>query len=199
MLSHKGTIDLETNNFILRPFTSKDIPDMYHNWASDKEVAKYLTWVEHCNIEKTNMIVTFWEKSYKSKEYYNWAIEDKYSKHVIGSINLMNLDNYNENCEIGYCIGQDFWNQGIMTEVLNQIIEFSFVEVGFERITARRHINNIASGMLLKKCKFAYEGTLRNVVKDNKGAFVDCKYYSILKVEYFKEKKKTELIERVEI
>ena len=33
MLNHKGTIDLETNNFILRPFTSEDIPDMYYNWA----------------------------------------------------------------------------------------------------------------------------------------------------------------------
>ena len=189
MLNHKGTIALETDNFILRPFTSEDIPDMYYNWASDKEVAKYLTWSEHCNIEKTNTIVTFWENSYKSNEYYNWAIENKYNKHVIGSINIANLDNYNENCEIGYCIGKDFWNKGIMTEVLNQIIEFAFVEVNFERITARRHINNIASGMLLKKCSFVYEGTLRNVVKDNKGVFVDCKYYSILKLEYLNQNK----------
>lgn len=186
MLNHKGTLVLETKKFILRQFTSKDIPDMYYNWARDKEVTKYLTWEEHYSMEKTNKIVTFWENSYKSEEYYNWAIEDKVSNKVIGSINLMNLDNYNENCEIGYCIGKNFWNQGIMTEVLNEVIKFAFLEVNFERITARRHINNIASGMLLKKCNFVYEGTLRNVVKDNKGTFVDCKYYSILKSEYLK-------------
>ncbi|WP_202127805.1 GNAT family N-acetyltransferase [Clostridium sp. C2-6-12] len=184
MLNHKGTVVLDTNNFILRPFTLEDIPDMYYNWARDKEVTKYLTWEEHYSMEKTNKIVTFWENSYKSNEYYNWAIEDKSTNKVIGSINLMNLDNYNENCEIGYCIGKSFWNQGVMTEVLNEIIKFAFLELNFQRITARRHIDNIASGMVLKKCKFAYEGTLRNVVKDSKGNFVDCKYYSILKSEY---------------
>lgn len=187
MLNHKGTSILETNKFILRPFTSKDIEDMYYNWASDKEVTKYLTWSEHCNINKTNKIVTFWENSYDNNEYYNWAIEEKMSNRVIGSINLTNLDNYNQNCEVGYCIGKNFWNQGIMTEVLHEILNFAFIEVKFERITARRHINNIASGMLLKKCKFVYEGTLRKIVKDNKGIFVDCKYYSILKLEYLNQ------------
>lgn len=184
MLNHKGTSVLETDKFILRQFTYNDIDDMYYNWASDKDVTQYLTWSEHYDINRTNMIITFWENSYKNNDYYNWAIEEKYSNHVIGSINLMNLDNYNESCEIGYCIGKNFWNKGIMTEVLNKVINFAFVEVEFERIMARRHINNIASGMLLKKCKFVYEGTLRRIVKDNKGVFVDCKYYSILKSEY---------------
>ena len=35
---------------------------MYYNWACDKEVAKYLIWTEHCNINKINMVVTLWEK-----------------------------------------------------------------------------------------------------------------------------------------
>jgi hypothetical protein len=65
MLNHKGTLVLETKKFILRQFTSKDIPDMYYNWARDKEVTKYLTWEEHYSMEKTNKIVTFWKNSYK--------------------------------------------------------------------------------------------------------------------------------------
>lgn len=188
MLNHKGTSILETNKFKLRPFTSEDVEDMYCNWASDKEVAKYLTWSEHSNINKTEKVITLWNNLYKDKNYYNWAIEEKSSNHVIGSINLMNLDNYNENCEVGYCIGKNFWNQGIMTEILPVIIDFAFIEVNFKRITARRHISNIASGMVLKKCKFIYEGTLRAIIKDNRGMFTDCKYYSILKSEYCKQK-----------
>lgn len=185
MLDHKGTNILETNKFILRPFKLSDAEDMYYNWASDKDVVKYLTWTEHCNLKKTILVITLWEKIYKNKEYYNWAIEEKLNGNVIGSINLMNIDNYNENCEVGYCIGKNFWNQGFMTEVLRTILDFAFMEVKFERVTARRHIDNIASGMLLKKCKFVYEGTLRKIVRDNSGSFVDCKYYSLLKSEYF--------------
>lgn len=184
MINHKGTKILETNNFILRPFTLHDVMDMYYNWASDKEVTKFLTWEEHCDINKTKMVISSWKNSYINNDYYNWAIEEKESGNVIGSINLMNLDNINENCEVGFCIGKKFWNRGIMAEVLPLVLDFAFNEVKFKRITARRHIENIASGMLLKKCKFIYEGTLRKIVKDNKGKLVDCKYYSILKSEY---------------
>jgi ribosomal-protein-alanine N-acetyltransferase len=184
MLNHKGTIVLKTNGFVLRPFTSKDAYDMYINWASDIEVVKFLTWKRHSNVIKTNMVVKLWESEYKNDEYYNWAIEDKHSKSVIGSINLMNIDNYNENCEIGFCLGKRYWNKGIMVEVLHKILDFAFYEVNFERITARRCVNNIASGMILKKCNFAYEGTLRKVIKDNNGILIDCKYYSILKSDY---------------
>lgn len=197
MINHIGTRILETDNFILRPFTMQDSVEMYYNWASDKDVTKFLTWEEHSNITKTKMVVSFWVNAYINNDYYNWAIEEKDSSNVIGSINFMNLDNINENCEVGFCIGKKFWNRGIMTEVLLEVLGFGFNEVKFQRITARRHIDNIASGMLLKKCDFIYEGTLRKVIKDNKGIFVDCKYYSMLKSEYLnlgeKEKANIEL------
>lgn len=186
MITHKGTRIIESDNFILRPFTMNDAIQMYHNWASDEEVTKFLTWEQHSDISKTKMVLTLWENAYNNNQFYNWAIEEKVSNYVIGSINLMNIDNINENCEVGFCIGKIFWNRGIMTEVLHSILDFAFNEVNFERITARRHINNIGSGMLLKKCNFIFEGTLRKIIKDNKGAFVDCSYYSILKTEYLK-------------
>lgn len=184
MVNHKGTKKLETDNFILRPFNLQDAVDMYYNWASDREVTKYLTWEEHYDINKTKAVVAFWESCYINKDYYNWAIEDKISGNVIGSINLMNIDNISENCEVGFCLGKKFWNQGIMKEVLLLIVNFAFNEIKFERITARRHIDNISSGMVLKKCNFIYEGTLRKILKDSNGILVDCKYYSILKAEY---------------
>ncbi|AQR95697.1 MULTISPECIES: GNAT family N-acetyltransferase [Clostridium] len=189
MLNHKGTQIIETTKFILRPFRVYDIFDMYYNWASDKEVTKYLTWEEHDSINKTKVVISIWKTAYQSLEYYNWAIEDKSTGSVIGSINLMNLDNFNENCEVGFCIGKEFWNKGIMTEVLNTVLDFAFMEINFYRITARRHINNLASGMVLKKCNFVYEGILRKIVKNNLGVFVDCKYYSIIKPEYIELEK----------
>lgn len=184
MINHKGTKILESYNFILRPFTFNDAIDMYYNWASDRDVTKFLTWEEHYDIIKTKKVINCWENSYVNSDYYNWAIEEKQSNNVIGSINLMNIDNINENCEMGFCIGRKFWNKGIMTEVVNVILNFAFAEVRFKRITARRHIDNIASGMLLKKCNFVYEGTLRKVLKDKRGTLIDCKYYSILSSEF---------------
>ena len=46
-LTHKGTIQLETERLILRRFTSADDTTMFNNWANDPEVTKYLTWQTH--------------------------------------------------------------------------------------------------------------------------------------------------------
>lgn len=186
MLNHKGTEILETNRLILKRFSLKDLDNVYINYASDDIVTKYLPWARHENLSRTERQINFWINSYKEKCYYNWAIFYKENAQVIGSINLLNVDNYNENCEIGYCLGKKFWDNGIMTEAVNRILQFAFDEIGFERITARIHIKNISSSRVIKKCKFSYEGTLRNILKDTNGEFFDCKYYSILKDEYKK-------------
>jgi len=179
-----GTKKLETKRLILRPFTEEDAVDMYNNWASDPEVTKYLTWLTHSSLDVTKKVIGMWASSYDNPEYYQWAIELKEKRSVIGSISLMNIDNNIDNCEVGYCIGRAFWNQGLVTEAFMAVIDFAFKEVGFKRITARHHVNNDASGRVMEKCGLKYEGTLRKISRNSQGQLVDCKYYSILKEEY---------------
>ncbi|MBK5242810.1 GNAT family N-acetyltransferase [Clostridium sp.] len=181
MVSHAGTTYLETERLILRRFIESDAEDMFNNWASDSEVTKFLTWPNHGSVKISREIINTWINSYKDIENYQWAIELKESKSVIGSASLMDIDNHNEHCEIGYCLGQSFWNKGIMTEAFLKIIDFAFCDLGFQRITGRHEVDNTASGCVMEKCGLAYEGTLRKILKNNKGILVDCKYYSILK------------------
>lgn len=44
MISHKGTVTLETDRFILRKFKLSDAEDMLTNWASDPDVARFVPW-----------------------------------------------------------------------------------------------------------------------------------------------------------
>ena len=39
-----GTIELESNRLLFRKARINDSKDMFNNWASDKEVTKYLSW-----------------------------------------------------------------------------------------------------------------------------------------------------------
>lgn len=184
MLKHTGTKTIETQRLILRRFREEDAADMFNNWASDDEVTKFLSWPTHRDIEVSKKILEMWISEYNSLENYNWAIQLKENGSVVGSIALMNIDNYIENCEVGYCIGKDFWNKGITAEAFSAVIDFAFKEPGFERITGRHHVDNSASGRVMEKCGLKYEGTLRRIHKINTGTLVDCKYYSILKEEY---------------
>lgn len=186
MLNHSGTKKIETERLILRRFKLEDAKDMYNNWASDPEVTKYLTWPSHNSIDVSESVIEMWIEDYKNIESYRWAIELKEFGIVIGSISLIGINNNNENCVTGYCIGKKFWNKGIMTEAFSAIIEFAFNEIGFQRIGECHYVNNTASGCVMKKCNLKYEGTLRKINRDSGGNLVDCKYYSILKDEYFK-------------
>ncbi len=183
MLNHIGTKELETNCLILRPFCGSDAGDMFRNWASDDEVTKFLSWPTHKELKISEGIVETWVSRYTEPEHYQWAVTLKDNGEVIGSIGFLNIDNHNESCEAGYCIGRSWWNQGLMTEALQAVIRFGFTEVGFSRIAARHDVQNPASGCVMKKCGMQYEGTLRKVLKNNKGMLMDCRYYSILKDE----------------
>lgn len=184
MVRHAGTTYLETERLIIRKFIEEDAKDMYNNWASDAEVTKFLTWPNHSSVEVSREVINSWINSYENLESYKWAIELKESKSVIGGVSLMDIDNHNENCEIGYCLGKSFWNKGIMTEVFLKIIEFAFCDIGVQRITGRHEVDNTASGRVMEKCGLKYEGILRRINKNSSGILKDCKYYSILKNEY---------------
>lgn len=184
MLDHKWTAKLETERLILRKFEKEDYKAMYENWASDPEVTKYLTWPTHKNHYVTKDVLKEWIDNYFHKDYYQWAICLKEENELIGSISIMNIDESNYNCEVGYCISRKYWNRGITTEAFKSVIAFGFEKIGFERIAARHDVENTASGKVMVKCGLTYEGTLRKILKNNKGDLVDCKYYSILKDEY---------------
>ncbi len=183
MLNHCGTKKLETERLVLRKFTKEDASDMYKNWAADPEVAIYLTWLPHDSVETVVGVVDSWIKSYENEDSYHWAIELKETGEAIGSIGLTVNENL-ESCEAGYCIGRKFWGRGIMSESFMAVIDFAFTEVGFQRIFARHHAKNAASGKVMEKCGLKYEGLFRKGCKNNKGILVDCKQYSILKEEY---------------
>ena len=85
--------------------------------------------------------------------------------------------------EIGYCIGQKFWNKGITTEAMKAIIRFFFEEVGVNRIEARHDTKNPASGRVMIKSGLKFEGILRQAGKNNTG-INDLAVYAILKEDY---------------
>lgn len=157
MLNHKGTVTLQTERLLLRPFSTADAQAMYDNWATDPEVTKFLTWECHRSVQDTLAFLS--SLDYNKPDVYQWAIV--YQGVVIGSISITEID---ENARIGafgYCIGRSFWRQGIMSEAVQALLPFLFDEVGFHRVEIDHAEKNPASGAVAKKCGFTYEGKSR--------------------------------------
>ncbi len=95
-MKHKGTVRLETDRLILRPFTLEDALPMFRNWASDEEVTRFLTWPAHKDVEVSRRVIADWCKGYEAPDYYQWAIELKEGKEPVGSISAVKTDDRTE-------------------------------------------------------------------------------------------------------
>ena len=182
-MKHCGTQTIETERLLLRKFTLDDAEAMYRNWASDPEVTKFLTWPAHGSVEVTKMVLGDWVSSYEKNDYYQWAIVLKErGSDPVGSISAVGLNDNVDLVHIGYCLGREWWHQGIMSEALQAVRDFFFDEVGANRIESRHDPRNPHSGMVMKKCGMKYEGTMRSSDRNNQG-ICDASWYALLRSE----------------
>ncbi|SEK25191.1 GNAT family N-acetyltransferase [Paenibacillus sp. OK003] len=62
---------------------------------------------------------------------------------------------------IGYKLTPEYWHQGIMTEVVEKVIEYGFNNLGLNRIEAFVEPENVGSRKVLEKIGFREEGILK--------------------------------------
>lgn len=182
-MNHKGTIKIETERLVLRPFYETDASAMYRNWESDSKVTEFLRWQVYTNPEDVLEILQEWIESYARPDFYQWAIVLKSINEPIGTISVVGKNEQLNIVHIGYCIGSKWWHQGITSEAFSAIIPFFFREVGVNRIESQHDPNNPNSGKVMEKCGLKYEGTLRQADWSNKG-IVDACMYSLLADEF---------------
>lgn len=182
-MQHLGTQTLQSNRLELRKIRLDDAEAMFRNWATDEAVTKYLVWPPHDSLDTTKAVIQSWVMGYHEADFYQWAIVPKDLNEPIGTISVVEQDSSIEMVHIGYCIGQQWWGQGYMSEALERIIQFFFEDVKLNRIESQHDVANPGSGRVMEKCGMHYEGTSRQSAKNNQG-ICDTMHYAILAEDY---------------
>ena len=175
-MNHKGSIELETQRLILRKFKVEDAKEVFKNWTSDDEVAKFVRWSTHKSIEDTKQWLIEEEKNYADNSYYTWGIELKETSELIGSISAIFRQEDDERYEIGYAIGKKYWNNRYTTEALKCVMDYLINDIGIKKFICSHAKQNPASGIVMQKVGFKH-------VKDawfekfDKTQKFDCKVY----------------------
>lgn len=172
---------LETDRLILRKLSMRDVNDIFE-YASVPEIAQHVMWAHHRNIADSLHFLRAVMQQYQNGTPSPWGIVYKENDKLIGTggFHIWNLDH--RRAEIGYALSKDYWNKGIMTEALKEMIKFGFEHLNLNRIEALCKVENTASEKVMQKCGMKLEGTLREHIFV-KEAFHDLKMYSILKSE----------------
>jgi len=175
------TEPLYTPRLALRAFTEADAEDIFA-WASDERVTKFLSFMPHESIGATKEALAGWIGEHANEDHYSWAIE--FGGRVIGRIHTNYVSRRHRRCELGYYIGYDYWNLGLMSEALLGVLAYFFNQLDFNRVEAIYEPGNPASGRVMEKCGMKYEGTLRQFFLCRDGTYEDGLLYAILKEEF---------------
>ena len=107
----------------------------------------------------------------------NWAISNK-SEGLIGGLGLHQLHGAESHKdEIGYWLAKPYWNQGIMTEVIDVFCDFCFEQRELSRIEAGVFSHNKSSMRVLEKAGFEKEGYLKKCYI-KQGRYIDSVLYA---------------------
>lgn len=152
MLNHAGTQPIETCRLTLRRYEMTDADDMYRNWVTDPEVSRFWGWEPHKDIEETRSLLLGWMDEYAELKTYHWIIIHKSMAQAVGYIYFNEIDQTRSSVAVHFALSRKVWNQGIMTEACKAVLAFAFSVLDAERAHSRHHIDNPASGRVLRKC-----------------------------------------------
>lgn len=183
-MKHTGSVLLQTERLVLRPFRLEDAGAVYKNWASDPEVTRYLSWRAHQNAGVTRTVVASWCKDYRKPHGYHWCITLREADEPLGGIDVVHADEFLASAELGYCLSRRLWGQGYMTEAAAAVLDHLLNRVEYERVFARHNTKNPASGAVMRKAGMVLEGVSRRAAKTNTGEFCDVALYAALRGEW---------------
>ncbi|MFP4026094.1 MAG: GNAT family N-acetyltransferase [Thiohalospira sp.] len=168
---------IELGNITLRNWQQKDISSLVKN-ANNKKIWDNLR--DEFPYPYTEMAAMQWiEIANKDNPLRNFAIV--YKDKTVGGIGINILtDVFRKNAEIGYWVGEKYWNKAIATKALKAMADYTFENFDVVRIFAHVFENNESSIRVLKKCGFIQEAKLiKSIFKNNQ--LQDCYIYALLK------------------
>ncbi|WP_144510753.1 GNAT family N-acetyltransferase [Bacillus sp. FJAT-22090] len=180
----KNFPEIETDRYLLRAIEMSDAEEIFHYFSKD-EVTKYYDLDTFVEVNEAIRLIENWQTRFVNNEGIRWGIATKEDNKLIGSCGFHNWEKEHFKAEVGFEVTPAYWQKGVMTEVLQEVLRYGFHQMGLYRIEALYDPANEASKRTLEKSGFTYEGTLRKSSFE-KGRFCDAAICSILKEEYIK-------------
>ncbi|MDM1298747.1 GNAT family N-acetyltransferase [Empedobacter falsenii] len=174
---------LKTERLTLRPVTIDDT-EAIHQLHSIEEVDQYNTLGIPENIDVTILHVKDLVKSNQGENprSYTFVMEMIEGNHFVGLIAINLGKPKYRNAEIWFKLHPDFWNKGIATEALREIISFGFNTLNLHRIEAGCAVDNIGSYKVLEKVGMIREAHTRQLLPLKSG-WADNYGYAILSTD----------------
>ncbi len=189
---------LETKRLILREWRKTDVKDITEG-LNNIEVTKWLAFAAYPYTKKdAEEWINYCIKSTKNKkrDSYDFAIELKSEKKVIGGISLDKINKFHGTAGGGIWLNTKYHGRGYGTEAWGARLEFAFDKLKLRRIEDGFFRGNSSSFRMQKKFGFKIEGMRRKRYRCKADGKLKDEYITALLKEEWKNYKRRYVINR---
>jgi [ribosomal protein S5]-alanine N-acetyltransferase len=174
---------LRGKRIVLREFDEDDAPAIF-SYASQPDVARYVRWDVHPDIDTTRDVLRTWIDNAHADPRTAYEVaavpaDKALPARMIGAGRIGVTSTRHKSGDIGYVVHPDHWGEGVGSEIAILLVRFGFEQLGLHRIAATAHPDNPASQRVLEKVGMRYEGRIRHHMLTSDG-WRDSLSYAIL-------------------
>jgi ribosomal-protein-alanine N-acetyltransferase len=156
---------VETKRLLLRRPTPTDADVIFHAYAQDHEVTRYLVWSPHLSVETTREFIADCENLWNALKAFPYVITRKGDGELLGMIEFRPNGH---RADFGFVLARPYWGNGLMPEAVSALISIALAQPSIYRVEATCDIENRASARVLEKAGLLREGLLRrNIIHPN--------------------------------
>ncbi|MFT4417331.1 GNAT family N-acetyltransferase [Fredinandcohnia humi] len=144
---------LSTVKLLLRQLTLNDALSIF-KYRSNKENFPYVDMRIYTDIAEAKAYIEIMNTEVKENKEVIWAITDKNTNQVLGTISIWNINAEKNLAELGYGLFPEYRGNGIMSQALAKVVDYGFNNMGLKTIEAWTDSLNNESKALLERNKF---------------------------------------------
>ena len=174
--------EIKGSNFVLRRLRPIEDKDSIFENINNEKILNKITLEYPYSDESYNQFVDVFEKQDINQDLANFSFIIDVGGKAVGAISLMGKSKLESihRTEIGYWLGEKYWNRGIVSEAVKIICDFAFNDLNKMKITISALEDNIGSIKVAEKNGFKLEYIKK------KEAFKEGKYKDLVCYTKFK-------------
>ena len=162
---------LTSARLVLREVRMSDAPS-YFAMRSDPETMRYVRRPLAHTLDDAKAFITRVQEGQRANTCAQWSMTLKGDDTCIGVVGPWRIDPENHRGELGYMLARAQWGQGLISEAIAAVVDYSFNVLGLHSMEAWTDSRNTPSMRALEKNGFVREAYFKeNIFWD--GAFSD--------------------------
>ncbi len=160
-VQHNDRVCIELEGLVLRPWATEDEASLVQH-ANNRNI--WLNVRDRFPHPYTPNDAKLWIKiANRDTTMLNVAME--VDRQAVGGLGVVFKDDvYRRSAEIGYWLGEAYWNQGLTSRAVVALSQYVFEHYDIVRLYAGIFENNHASARVLEKAGYIFEARLRQSV-----------------------------------